>query len=124
MPKPATVHRATVWEDSGLSIMDRVYGPTAALITQAALTSITATLFLAGVQVQQSTLTIATVVFDTLQTDARWTLDATGYNFRHDIAAAWFAVPGKYRMEYKFDPVTGEDWHDVWAIDVLALLRS
>jgi hypothetical protein len=46
------------------------------------------------------TLTVATVVFNTLQTDGRWNADATGYNFRHDIAASVFTTPGLYRIEY------------------------
>ena len=46
------------------------------------------------------TLTVADVVYDTLQTDGRWNADATGYNFRHDITQATFTDPGRYLIEY------------------------
>ena len=46
------------------------------------------------------TLTVANVIFNALQTDGRWTLDATGYNFRHDIGSGVFTDPGNYRIEY------------------------
>ena len=46
------------------------------------------------------TLTVSSVVFDTLQTDGRWSADATGYNFRHDITQATFTDPGRYLIEY------------------------
>jgi hypothetical protein len=46
------------------------------------------------------TLTVSSVVFDTLQTDGRWTADSTGYNFRHDITQATFTDPGRYVIEY------------------------
>lgn len=50
-------------------------------------------------------LTIADVIFDALQTDARWTLDEIGYNFRQvinnedDLA---FATSGDYKVTVTF----------------------
>ncbi len=56
-------------------------------------------------------LTVAEVMFDSLQTDAIWTVDATGYNFRHtpDVSEHQaFAVAGRrYLVEYRLSPPGG-----------------
>ena len=91
-----------VLEDSTFAVMARlqVDGVNA---TQAVVSSIT---FKAwdtadsGTVYASGTLTVADVVFDTLQTDGRWTADATGYNFRHDVGQGVFTAPGRYRVEY------------------------
>ena len=57
-------------------------------------------------------LAVADVVFDTLQTDPIWTVDATGYNFRHvlDVSAHQaFTVAGRrYLVEYQLTPAAGQ----------------
>ena len=91
-----------VAEDSTFAVMLRlqVDGSSA---TQSVLSSITwkawderntAAVYASG------TLTVADVIYDTLQTDGRWSADATGYNFRHDITQATFTKPGRYLIEY------------------------
>lgn len=57
-------------------------------------------------------LVVADVVYNSLQTDSRWTADETGYNFAHtmdvseDIA---FAVAGRnYLVEYILAPASGQ----------------
>ncbi len=55
---------------------------------------------------------IATVLFNTLQTDDRWTEDDTGYNFRHVLDVSGdeaFAVAGRnYLVEYRLVPTGGQ----------------
>lgn len=124
------VHPFSAWEDSGFSLMARVYGQTGAAITQAAISAITATFY--DIDDEDSpvaigspaSLTVASVVFDTLQTDSRWTKDATGYNFRYDVPATYTATPGKVRCEVKFDPASGENFHVVFEGTVKALHAS
>ena len=57
-------------------------------------------------------LTPADVIFDSLQTDALWTADTTGYNFRHvlDISQNQaFAIAGRrYLVEVELTPPTGQ----------------
>ncbi len=68
---------------------------------------------------------VATAVFDTLQTDARWTEDSTGYNFRDDLAATKLPSGSTaYRVEYLFSPTVGEDWYVVFELTALDLLGS
>jgi hypothetical protein len=59
-----------------------------------------------------ATLTVADVIFGTLQTDPIWTVDTTGYNFRHvlDVSAhPAFAVAGRrYLVEYQLTPAVGQ----------------
>ena len=91
-----------VWEDSGASLMARITGNDATNIQQADVTTIAYTVsslatdadtgVVTGTETATGTLTVSSVVFDTLQTDARWTLDSTGYNFRWDVPASIFAT--------------------------------
>lgn len=57
-------------------------------------------------------LSVGSVVFDTLQTDSLWTVDATGYNFRHEIDVATdeaFPKAGvSYQARYVLTPVSGQ----------------
>jgi hypothetical protein len=113
-------HPFSAREDSGFSLMARIKGQTGSNITQASISTITATFYNiddedAPVAIgSPASLTVASVVFDTLQTDSRWTKDATGYNFRYDVPATRTGTPCKMRVEIKFVPTTGEPFHDVW----------
>lgn len=123
----ASIHSSTAFEDSGHSVMARVTGNDAANITQSDITSISYTVhdLKTGEQTVTSTLTVATVVFDSLQTDARWTADSTGYNFRYDITAS--ELPNgdrEYKFEIVFNPVLGEDFAIVRLVDVINLKGS
>lgn len=70
-------------------------------------------------------LTVSAVIFDTLQTDARWTIDSTGYNFRHTPGASNFASGDRrYRIEYVFDPVSGENFALVYHVTAMKLFAS
>jgi hypothetical protein len=55
-------------------------------------------------------LTIASVIFDSYQTDARWgSMDPTGYNFAAAIPAACFPTADHvYLVKIVFTPVSGD----------------
>jgi hypothetical protein len=59
-----------------------------------------------------ASLSVAGVLFATLQTDALWTVDATGYNFRHvlDVSAhqAFTLAGRRYLVEYQLTPAAGQ----------------
>ncbi len=57
-------------------------------------------------------LTVSDVIFDTLQTGGLWAVDATGYNFLHQIdvsLAEAFSVAGaNYQVRYELHPTVGQ----------------
>ncbi len=57
-------------------------------------------------------LNVASIVFNSLQTDSLWTVDETGYNFRHvlDVSANQaFAIAGRrYLVEFELTPGSGQ----------------
>lgn len=55
-----------------------------------------------------ATLTVANVVFDTMQTNAITWPYSTGYNFRDVLPASALAEPRRYIVQYKFEPTGGE----------------
>lgn len=110
--------QGTIWEDSGVTNLARIVGNSAVNVTQASLSSISYKVFDLNTSTTEAVasgpLTISSVIFDTLQTDARWTADSTGYNFRHEVAASVFATARhRYRIEYLFTPTTGQPF---WAV--------
>lgn len=122
----ATIIKGTVFEDSGASAMARIVDNDGTLILQADFGTITYGVFdMSDPGASSNSLTVATVVFDTLQTDSRWTIDTAGYNFRHDIPASDFGSGAKnYRFEYKFAPSSGEAFHVVFEIATKDLLGT
>ena len=116
----------TIFEDSGVSLMRRIDGNDAAHITESDITTITRNVYTEGNLVGAETdIMVAGTVFDTLQTDARWDVDATGYNFRDDVAASQFPTGDTmYRVEYLFDPAAGENFHAAWWVYAKSLTRS
>jgi hypothetical protein len=113
-----TIIRGTAYEDGGCSIMARITGPDGENIVQADISTITCAVFTrAGAAAGTPAIVVATSVFDTLQTDSRWTVDNTGYNFRHDVAASILATGDEaYRFEYLFTPSSGEVF---WVVAVV-----
>lgn len=114
-------------EDSGHSVMDRVTGNAGAAIRQVDISSIAYTVhdLKTGEETVSSALNKATVIFDTLQTDVRWTKDKIGYNFRYDIPASELPNGDRtYEFEIVFTPASGEVFTIVREVDVLGLKGS
>ncbi len=57
-------------------------------------------------------LDITDIIFDALQTGSIWTVDDTGYNFKHTIEICddpAFTIAGRqYLVEYTLVPITGQ----------------
>ena len=104
---PTDITRQTIWEDGDVTEMARfeVAGSNG---TQSDVSTITRNIFdesssTPRTAIASDSLTVSSVVFDTLQTDDRWSEDSTGYNFRDRIAGSNFATgEHTYRVEYAF----------------------
>lgn len=111
--KSTDIVTAVVWEDNDVTCLARVQlaGVNA---TQAVFASIKRNIYdidsaTPTTNLDGSTLTIASVVFDTLQTDGRWTEDETGYNFRTTVAGSIFTTANhRYRIECEAVGASGE----------------
>tara|TARA_Y100001963_G_C6669720_1_gene394515 strand:+ start:581 stop:958 length:378 start_codon:yes stop_codon:yes gene_type:complete len=123
----ATITSATIFEDTAPTFLSRVVGNDAANIQQSDFGAITVAVYKDGstTATHTDTLTVSDVVFDSLQKDDRWTADATGYNFRHQIAASVFSDgDATYQVEFLFNPTSGEDWLVLFRVDTVETLTA
>ena len=128
MPQPI-ITRSRIFEDGSATFMARVVkADDGTNIAQADVTGITYSVSesVTGTEIVASTvLTVSAVVFDALQTTAIWTVDSTGFNFRHRIAETVFTTPGiLYRIEYLFDPAAADDFWVVFEALTIGIKRT
>lgn len=113
--------RGTVPVGGTVACMARVVNQDNTAITQAAVTSITYSVYsinrASGARTaitgqQAVSLTVANVVYDTYQTDKGWSVDATGFNLRFVVdisaAAAFATVNTSYVVEATITPTSGQ----------------
>ena len=108
----AQVIQGFVFERASTLLLARVENPDGDLVTRASLASISRQIHKVSVTPpvpvgSEVTETIADVVFDTLQTDDRWTLDSLGYNFAAELSKTDLPENGVYRVEYELVTVAG-----------------
>jgi hypothetical protein len=108
----ATVFPMVGMRGKGWSAIARVRLPDGGYITQGELTGITCTVKRAdGTQTYSAAVNTTSSVFDSLQTgDARWKGSSAGFNFAFEVPASAFSVAGHHRVEFVFDPSTGQDF--------------
>jgi len=111
-----------VFKNGAAVLLARVVGDDGSAVVQADISSGAYSVYLlSDAQADQRTavsghqdvaLVIADVIFDAMQTDSIWTVDATGYNFRLalDVSANQaFAVAGRrYLVEVRLTPASGQ----------------
>jgi len=107
-----TINEKLIYEGSAPTTLARVIGNDGSAIQQSDYGDISFEIFKDAdtTATVSGTCTVASVVFDTYQTDSpRWTVDSIGYNFRHSTLLATYFADGDatYRLEYKFEP-TGQ----------------
>ncbi len=120
--------RKNILESSAFWLLQRLHWD-GENITQAAVSSITWKCWdSSDTLVTSGTLTVSSVVFNTLQTDDKWTLDPyaddEGYNFAHAVPSNVITTPGTYRIEHKFTMATpaGVFIPDYWILTAESLL--
>ena len=118
----ATDIHGTAFKNGTATLLARVVGAEGQPIVQADVSSAKYSVYLLDDQDADTrtavtghdgvSLTVADVIFNSLQTDALWTVDATGYNFRHvlDVSANQaFAMAGRrYLVEFELTPLSGQ----------------
>lgn len=121
-----TLVKGVVFERSGASVLGRIVGHDGQRITRASVSAMQYEVWdveaspaarVAG----PTTLVINSVVFDALQLDARWTLDAVGYNFRLDLPASAFPDAKVYRIEVRLTPLAGQVFRFAFEVDTVDL---
>lgn len=123
----AQIFQAAIFEDGSAVFMARMVSIASVNVTQASIATIAFDFFdtVTGLSVASGPLSAASVIFDTLQTDARWTKDAIGYNFRHTTGPSQFPDGGKvYRCEWKFTDTGGAVSWLVFDVPTIALRTS
>ncbi|MCA9229200.1 MAG: hypothetical protein KDA57_01000 [Planctomycetales bacterium] len=113
---------ATVFRNATATFMARVENAVGQAITQASVASVHYTVFeldavdptslMAVIGHDDVVLAASDVIFDTLQSDESWTVDATGYNFRHELDVssneAFAKAGGLYQVRYELIAVVGQ----------------
>ena len=112
----------TVDKGGTTTCLARIVGEDAAAVNQSTISTATYSVFLLDESDPDErtavaghngvSLAVSSIIFDALQTDDRWTVDDTGYNFRHTIdvsANNAFSVAGRnYLVEYRLVPAAGQ----------------
>ena len=121
MPSARDIH-GTVFKNGSAILLARVVDASGSAVQQADLSAIEYTVYeLDPCRVDSQTavtghdgvaVTVADIIYDTLQTGAEWTVDATGYNFRHEVPVSTndaFPTAGRsYQIRYELTPTSGE----------------
>lgn len=112
----------TVFKNGSATLLARVVGAAGTAVNRASIQSAKYSIFLIDTTEKDSqtaiaghtnvTVAKAGLIFDTLQTDAVWDVDSTGYNFKHVLSVTThqaFATAGEnYLIVFTLTPTTGQ----------------
>ncbi len=122
---------AHVPEGTHVTLLGRVREADNSLLVQADVDNIVLRVFERPVdspaaEVFSETLTVADVVFDSMQTDARWRGDSVGYNFRYTITAPQLVAKGGVatRYEVTINLTSGGPIRQAWEVHATSFLGS
>lgn len=125
------ITNGTVVEDNPAFLMKRAFNTAGADITIASISTITYTIHdtADGTEVvAQTSLTVADVVFDTLQITDAWLNaggEADGYNVGAELPGSGWATPGQIlQIQATVTPVSGSVFPLIWRVSVLPWFGS
>lgn len=111
--------RGYIWQGTACVLLGRLRNLSGAYLTQASLTSIAYKVVdlkaIPAAVINSGTFVIGSVIFDTLQTDARWQIDATGYNFAATLTGSNFPnAATAYRVQVTFTQTDANAFIGSW----------
>jgi hypothetical protein len=120
------ITQAVSLERSSVTQLARVTDASGAAVGPDDVTSIVVKIFNrdSASLVEAPTLAPADVFLDELTTDARWTIDATGFNFALPLTGAAFPGAGDYRVEIKVQPTDGGAYYIAYDLEILNLFSE
>lgn len=78
-----------------------------------------------GTQTYTTTPTVSTVIFDTIQEDARWTVDGIGYNFAFTVPGSALPTGGTtYRVEILITPASGDPFFVLYDLQTISIFSE
>lgn len=121
MADASDIH-GVVFKNGSATLLARVVGNDGSPVTRAQIVSAAYTVYLLDENDADSAtavaghtdvpLEVASLVYDSLQNDALWDVDQSGYNFKHvlDVSAQQaFATAGRsYRIAFRLTPIAGQ----------------
>jgi len=125
----STPTRATIYEDTAITCMARIQSDEATNILNEDVTSFKVSTFTNGTTPTTETEVTSGFddvnIFDELQTDARWSKDTTGYNFRYQVPASVFVTgDATYTIEFEFTCPTQPTFFVIFVVDTVEVLSS
>lgn len=120
--------KEAIWEDDSPTFLARLMvdaSNTLTAIQQSDLSSITYAVYYRTTEIGSGTLTISSVVYNTLQTGTIWSRDSTGFNMKVSLSSNLFPTGNReYRVEFTFTLAGGSKFHLVYDIFARALRSS
>lgn len=121
MPNTTPIFQLKAAVASCGSLLARIYGADGEVVTKASFSGVSNAIT-TYVRQMDKTGSVSTTnpsyndaVFDSLQTDGRWSKDTLGYNFRWDYDETVFPSHGRYGVTIRFEDVDGNVFNGVEA---------
>lgn len=128
VPNLAKVPQAVVFEDTTVKFLARLMVDASNVLTaavQADFSAITYAVYSGETSIGTGTLTVSSVIYNSLQTGSIWTVDSTGFNFKATLAASLFPTGNTtYTVEFKHTLADASVFWSVFEVRTHAIATS